>query len=285
MTDFRRTLPKHTIEGMPVSAFAKNQLKYKPSNAKVFARRYTDNFLMFIEYDGSGFSGWQKQPGARTVQQDIENALSRLGFKNAGVVAAGRTDSGVHALKQAVSLTLHKALPAGFDLGYSLNSVLPADISIISVERKKSVFNARYKAKLKVYRYDIWNSPWRSVWRGKNAWHIPKPLNTVYMEKAARCLLGKHDFSAFDASGSAQDNKTALIKKISIKRSKGKLSLRFIGDRFLYKMVRNIVGALVRAGVAKIRPEQMKDILLSRDRNKAGQTAPAEGLFMEEIIF
>jgi len=249
------------------------------------ASAVSNNYLLFIEYDGSGFSGWQKQPGARTVQKDIDSALSRLGIKNANITAAGRTDRGVHALKQAVSLAIHKTLPAGFDLGYFLNSVLPEDISVISVERKKAGFNARYKAKLKVYRYEIWNSPWRSVWRGKNAWHVPKPLNTACMAKASRYLTGRHDFSAFDASGSTQDNKTALIKKISIKRVRGKITLRFTGDRFLYKMVRNIVGTLVQAGLGKIRPEQIKDILLSRDRNNAGQTAPAEGLFMEEIIF
>jgi tRNA pseudouridine38-40 synthase len=244
-----------------------------------------DNFLLFIEYDGSGFSGWQQQPGVRTIQTEISKALSRLGFKHTKIVAAGRTDCGVHALRQAVSLSLGKLLPAGLDLGYSLNSVLPPDISVISVERKNAGFNARFKAKLKVYRYDIWNKPWRSVWRGKNTWHIPKPLNTARMLKASRYLLGKHNFSAFDASGSTQDNKTAVIKEISIKQSKGKISVRFTGDRFLYKMVRNIVGTLVSIGLGKSRPERMKEILSSRDRNKAGETAPAKGLFMEEVIF
>jgi tRNA pseudouridine38-40 synthase len=244
-----------------------------------------NNFLLFIEYDGSGFSGWQEQPGVRTIQKEIDKALTRLGFKNTKIVAAGRTDGGVHALRQAVSLSIGKVFPSGFDLGYSLNSVLPSDISVISVEQKKAGFNARYKAKLKVYRYDIWNRPWRSVWHGKNTWHIPKPLNTTRMLKASRYLLGKHDFTAFDASGSTQDNKTAIIKEISIKRSKDKISLRFTGDRFLYKMVRNIVGTLVSVGLGKVRPEQMKEILASRDRTNAGETAPAKGLFMEEIIF
>jgi tRNA pseudouridine38-40 synthase len=127
--------------------------------------------------------------------------------------------------------------------------------------------------------------PWRSVWNDRNSWHIREKLNIRLMRKAAKFITGRHDFSAFDASGSTQENKTACISSIKITRREGKLSLAFTGDRFLYKMVRNIVGTLVGAGRGEFPPEKLAEILEGGDRTKAGRTAPSKGLFLEKIQF
>ena len=242
------------------------------------------NYLLLVEYDGSGYSGWQKQPGAVTVQGEIEKAFDKLGLK-VNALAAGRTDKGAHALGQAVGVSFKKDTGKDYDLRYRLNAVLPKKISIISAEKKNSSFNPRFEAKRKKYRYVIWNRPWRSVWRGMNAWHVTQPLDTARMIKASRFLLGSHDFSAFDASGSTQPNKQVNVESIDIVERDGKITVTFTADRFLYKMVRNIVGTLVEAGKGNIDPRQLKDILLCRNRRAAGPTAPAKGLFLEEIMF
>jgi len=243
------------------------------------------NYLLLIEYDGTDFSGWQKQPAARTVQEEIEKALLKLGSAGAKATAAGRTDKGVHANAQAVCVSFDKGSLKDKDLRFSLNSVLPKDISVISVEKKTSSFNPRFEAEKKKYRYLIWNRPWRSVWRGGNAWHIAGRLDTASMKKASGYLLGRHDFRAFEASGSTQTDKVANLESIDIKRRNGIISICFTGDRFLYKMVRNIVGTLVEAGRGKITPESLRDILASGNRKMAGPTAPPKGLFLEEVFF
>ncbi len=171
------------------------------------------------------------------------------------------------------------------DFRYNLNSILPKDISVSKAEKKNSSFNPRFEAKTKKYRYDIWNGPFRSVWQGRNSWYISKPLDMSLMKKASKMLLGRHDFSAFDASGSMQANKTANIEDIDIARRDGKISLTFTGDRFLYKMVRNIVGTLVDVGKGKIHPGKVFEILEGKNRKMAGRTAPAKGLFLDEIVF
>lgn len=244
-----------------------------------------NSYLLFIEYDGTGFSGWQKQPGARTVQETVETGLSKIGLKKVKAVAAGRTDKGVHAQRQAVSVTFYGNVSKVFDIGYKLNCVLPDDVSVVSAEKIPKSFNARYKAVKKIYRYEIWNKPLRSVWHGKNSWHIARSLNLSLMRRAALYLRGKHDFTSFDASGSTQENKISRLQTIEIERSKGKVIIRITGDRFLYKMVRSIVGTLVDAGLKRVSPRQVGEILCGRNRVLAGQTAPANGLFLEDVRF
>ena len=244
-----------------------------------------NNYLLVIEYDGTKFCGWQAQPGERSVQGEIEKAISKLGFSGVKAVAAGRTDKGAHAEGQAVSVSFGRGARENTDLRYGLNSLLPKDISVALAEKVNSSFNPRFEAKKKKYRYDILNRQWRSVWQGRNAWHVTKPLDTNLMRKASKYLLGRHDFSAFDAAGSTQDNKTADIENIDIVRRGGKISISFTGDRFLYKMVRNIVGTLAEAGRGRIPPERMREILSGKNRKKAGPTAPSKGLFLEEIEF
>jgi tRNA pseudouridine38-40 synthase len=241
-------------------------------------------FLLFIEYNGTGFSGWQVQPGFRTVQAELEAALKKLFKKPVTVSVTGRTDAGVHAQMQAASFTTSTCIPA-LNIQQALNGVLPQDISIKSVRRVKNGFNARYDATKKVYQYHIWNRPYRSVWQGANAWHVWQPLNVPLMRKAAKTLCGKHDFSSFDAKNSVIRDKVATILSIKISSVAGKVTITFTGERFLYKMVRNMVGTLVDVGLGKTDPAKIAAILGSKRRSLAGPTAPANGLFLKGISF
>ncbi len=240
-----------------------------------------NNYILFIEYDGSKFSGWQKQPGRRTVQEELQRAAAKILKEDISFTASGRTDAGVHALCQVVSFSTKQTLkPSAFRL--SLNAVLPKDIAVSAVKKAPGGFSARYNAIGKVYEYRIWNHTYRTVWN-RHSWHLPQPLDIKLMRKAASFLRGRHDFTAFEASGSGQPGKTVNLKEIKIYRRKGLIVLLFKADRFLYKMVRNITGTLVDVGLGKTKPESLGGILRSRNRSRAGATAPAKGLFIREI--
>lgn len=246
------------------------------------------NLLLTIEYDGAAYCGWQRQPRRRSVQSELEKA-ARLIFKSSLIksMAAGRTDSGVHACAQAVSLSVTggrayplKKVPLAF------NAVLPQDISVMACRRVTAAFSARYCARGKQYEYFIWNSPYRSVWRQKYAWHIPHRLNIVAMRRAARFCLGTHDFKAFHASGGTQENTVATLTRVRITAAAtGAVSILVEGDRFLYKMVRTLVGTLVEIGRGKRPPACVGDVIAAGDRRHVGETAPAHGLFLRKIIY
>lgn len=241
------------------------------------------NFLLFLEYDGARYCGWQKQPGLRTVQGELAKAIYKVFHCRPDLTAAGRTDTGVHALGQGVSLELpdtvnpEKVCPA-------LNAVLPYDIAVTSARPVPARFNARYSAVRKTYFYRIWNRHPRSVWAAR-AWHVRTPLDIAAMRTASQSLLGSHDFSAFAAAGGSQDNKVACMEAIRITRAGGFVTITCIGNRFLYKMVRNMVGTLVEVGLGRMKPEQVSDILKTGKRILAGPTAPPQGLFLKKVVF
>jgi tRNA pseudouridine38-40 synthase len=246
------------------------------------------HLLLSIEYDGAAYCGWQKQPLARTIQSEIETA-ARLIFRTKQVssVAAGRTDKGVHALAQSISLcvTGGRSYPLA-KIPLSFNAVLPADISVTSARKVTSAFNPRYAARGKQYEYVIWNRPFRSVWRQKYAWHVPSRLDVPRMRRAATYCTGTHDFKAFYASGGTQENTVATLQRIRITAAaSGTITILFQADRFIYKMVRNIVGSLVEVGLGKRDPVALRDIITSGDRRLAGETAPPGGLFLKKIIY
>jgi tRNA pseudouridine38-40 synthase len=153
------------------------------------------------------------------------------------------------------------------------------------VRRSPKGFNARHNAKIKVYEYHIWNRPYRSVWNGANAWHVKLPLDVGLMRKAAKLLCGKRDFSSFEAKNSVLKSKIASLSSVRVSSRAGVIIITFTGNRFLYKMVRNMAGTLVDVGLKKIEPEKIPSILSSKKRSWAGQTAPASGLFLKRIIF
>jgi len=243
------------------------------------------NFKITIEYDGSAYHGWQRQAEDRTIQGEIEKALMTMTGDRITVTGSGRTDAGVHALNQTANFRCATSLtPEVFLKG--LNSLLPEDIVIISCKVVPETFHARYDVKSKVYHYRILNR-WLPVAISRQyAWHIRKKLDVSAMQEALRWIIGSHDFKAFEGSGSPRASSVrGIINADIVKTDDDYLVLKIEGDGFLKFMVRNIVGTLVDVGLDKITSDDFKQILVSKDRNLAGITAPAHGLFLIEVKY
>jgi tRNA pseudouridine38-40 synthase len=243
------------------------------------------NFKITIEYDGSAYHGWQRQASERTIQGEIENALKTMTGNGITVTGSGRTDAGVHALNQTANFRCTTSLtPEVFLKG--LNSLLPEDIVITSCKIVPEEFHARYDVKSKAYHYRILNRMLPAAISRQYAWHIRKKLNLNAMQEALRCIIGSHDFKAFEGSGSPRISTVrCIIDADLVKTDNDYLVLKIEGDGFLKFMVRNIVGTLVDVGFDKITPHDFKQILISKDRNLAGITAPAQGLFLVEAKY
>lgn len=256
-------------------------------------------FKVILEYDGTSYAGWQRQPDQPTIQDAVETALRRIAQTDIATVAAGRTDAGVHALGQVVSFTSDKPLAAS-DWLRALNALLPPDISVRAVEAVADGFHARYSATGKRYEYRILNRPWRSALERTRAWHLYGPLNLDAMRRAAAYLTGQHDFSSFQGHPTDVENPVCHLRRLEIATFPPFLSLQgiengaeagslvrmeFEADRFLKQMVRAMVGTLVEVGQEKRRPEEMKTILEARDRRAAGPTAPAHGLYLVRVDY
>ncbi len=239
----------------------------------------------FIEYDGTNYQGWQVQPKGATIQGLIEEKLARLTGEPVHLIGSGRTDAGVHALGQVAHFKTKSRLDVQ-TIQRALNSLLPSDIVIQKVEEADEGFHARKSSTSKVYEYWVLNRPLRSVFYRGTAWHVPQALNLRAMKKATRSLVGEHDFSSFQSVGSPKRTAIRRVTRAEWKRSHGGL-LRFEieANGFLRQMVRAIVGTLVEVGKGKITSEDFKRILDSRDRKKAGPTAPAHGLFLKEVKY
>ena len=243
------------------------------------------NFKITIEYDGSAYHGWQRQAEDRTIQGEIENALMTMTGNSITLTGSGRTDAGVHALSQAANFRCATSLtPETFLKG--LNSLLPEDIVITSCKTVPEKFHARYDVKSKVYHYRMLNRLLPAAISRQYAWHIRKKLNLSAMQEALRCVIGSHDFRAFEGSGSPRTSTIrCIINADLVKTDNDYLVLKIEGDGFLKFMVRNIVGTLVDVGFDKITPDDFKQILVSKNRNLAGITAPAHGLFLIEVKY
>jgi tRNA pseudouridine38-40 synthase len=243
------------------------------------------NFKITIEYDGSAYHGWQRQASERTIQGEIENALKTMTGHTITVTGSGRTDAGVHALNQTANFRCTTSLtPEVFLKG--LNSLLSEDIVICSCKIVPEKFHARYDVKSKVYQYRILNRSLPAAISRQYAWHIRKKLNLSAMQEAIRCIIGSHDFKAFEGSGSPRVSTVRCITNADlVETDNDYLVLKIEGDGFLKFMVRNIVGTLVDVGFDKITPHDFKQILISKDRNLAGITAPAHGLFLMEVKY
>ena len=239
---------------------------------------------LIIQYDGTDFSGWQVQPRKRTVQETLEQVLAKILNEKIHVVAASRTDAGVHALGQVAHFHTHNSISCRRLLA-ALNGLLPADMAVLRVQQTSSSFHAIKNARRKTYRYLLWNSPVRAPLLANRVWHVWESLNVKAMKSGARHLFGVHDFSAF--RGANSDTKTSVrkIEKISIRFSEKILKIEITGNGFLKYMVRNIVGTLVEVGKGKRTPEDIKKILASKDRRKAGAPAPACGLYLVKIDY
>lgn len=243
------------------------------------------NFKLVLEYDGSGYHGWQKQKGVLTVQEVLESALSIMLGKEVHVRAAGRTDAGVHALGQVVNFYAQTRLHP-VDIQKGLNSLLPEDIVVRQAEEVDPSFHARYSARAKLYRYCVLNRTLPSaLWR-KYAWHVPCSLDLGRMRRALTYFLGEHDFSAFRASRSSVKSSVRVLYLADCEVGPhGLLVFSFLGNGFLRHMVRIIVGTVVEVGMGKRSPDEMPGIIEGRNRTLAGITAPAHGLYLVRVEY
>ncbi len=236
-----------------------------------------------LEYDGTHFHGWQVQPNLRTVQGIIEKAVCVLTSRPARVTAAGRTDAGVHATAQVAHFKTAVDRPPD-EWRSALNALLPEDVSVTSCAIARPGFHARRAAFEKIYEYTIWNSRVRSPLERHRSWHIARPLNVPAMRRAARRLIGKHDFTSFASTACESRSAVCTIRQMTLSEKKNRLTILFRGDRFVTHMVRNIVGTLVEVGLGKRNPAELPDILAARARVRAGKAAPARGLCLIRVM-
>lgn len=243
------------------------------------------NFKLVIEYDGTRYCGWQRQADRPTIQAEIERVLALLTRQKIILKGSGRTDAGVHALGQTANFHADTRLSPQNFLN-ALNSLLPDDIVIRECHEMPAAFHARYDVVAKTYHYHIRNHPIPSVVDRRFSWHIQRSLNRDAMNQSLLCLIGTHDFKAFEGAGSPRAHTVRTIYRAEIlDKGNGLLIFVITGDGFLRYMVRNIVGTLVIIGMEKWLPSDMERILLSQDRNLAGATAPAQGLFLMEVVY
>jgi tRNA pseudouridine38-40 synthase len=243
-------------------------------------------YRLTLEYDGEGFQGWQLQVGeCRTVQGVLEAAVARVAGERARVEASGRTDAGVHAEGQVASLRLESA-PEADHLRRALNGVLPRDVAVVGAARAPDGFHARRDARSKLYRYRVWNGRDRSPLRERRALCLARPLDLPAMRQAARAFEGTHDFSSFQAAGSALASAERRLLSLEVTgRAGAGVDLLFEGEGFLRHMVRILTGTLLAVGSGRWGPEDMPAILAARDRSKAGATAPARGLTLVAVRY
>ena len=240
------------------------------------------NFKIIIEYDGTRYHGWQRQKQDATIQGEIEKALWIMTAKHVVLNGSGRTDAGVHAFGQAANFRCDTDLAPGiFQRG--LNSLLPEDIVIRECRQVDDTFHARYNVKSKIYHYKIFNHPIPAAINRLYVWSIRKQIDTEAMRFAASHIIGNHDFKAFEGAGSPRAHSTRHVMAADLVESDNRLiTFRIEADGFLRFMVRNIVGTLVDVGLGKTLAAEFEQILKSRDRTRAGATAPARGLCLME---
>jgi tRNA pseudouridine38-40 synthase len=237
-----------------------------------------------LQYDGTNYVGWQRQPNGTSIQELIERALEPIEGKPVTIIGAGRTDAGVHAMGQVASVRLASTLDPA-TLGRALNAALPEDIRVVQVERVSPDFNARFSATGKVYEYRVYAGAFVPPFERRYAWHVPQPLDVARMRSAASALVGTHDFSAFRAAGSDAATSERTLHRLDLSADLPRLMLVAAGDGFLRHMVRTIVGTLVEVGLGRRSVESVAAALASRDRAQAGPTAPAHGLFLVKVEY
>jgi tRNA pseudouridine38-40 synthase len=238
------------------------------------------NLKLTVRYDGTDFQGWQTQPGFRTVQETLEEAIAAITQeKRVRVNCAGRTDAGVHALGQVVNVYLATELECP-TLVKAFNAKLPDDVAVLDCEEADQAFDANKDAVAKRYRYVINDSRVPDPFLRRYAWQTQRPLNAEAMHRAAQCLRGRHDFRCFETNYPNRMTSIRTIADISVVRNEETVVLEVEADGFLYNMVRAIVGTLYQVGRHYWGEDKVKAVLEEMDRREAGPTAPPQGLFM-----
>jgi tRNA pseudouridine38-40 synthase len=239
---------------------------------------------LILEYDGTAYAGWQRQPDQPTIQAAVEAAVAGVTQLNVPVIGAGRTDAGVHALGQVASFRIDRDLTAR-EWTRALNAHLPKNIVVRSAARMPDTFHARHSAKGKLYEYRLLNRPERPAVERDYCWHIHQPLDDAAMTLAGHGLIGSHDFSSFQTQPTDNDDPICHLRQFTIVRDGDRLRIEVYADRFLKQMIRSIVGTLVEVGLHKRTPASLGTILDARDRSAAGKTAPPQGLFLMRVDY
>ena len=242
------------------------------------------NIKLTVSYEGTAYNGFQRQLNGIGIQQVLEGRLAKLFGHELKMNGAGRTDTGVHAYGQVVSFKTNGTIPID-RIMIASRCLLPHDIVITQAEEVNEDFHAQYSAISKIYVYKIYPQETPNPFLRNYAWHIRRKLDVAAMEQAAQVIVGTHDFSAFRAAGSAANNPVRTIMKTACQFNDNILELSFWGTGFLYHMVRNLTGTLVEVGLGCRSREDFKNILESRNRKKAGITAPAHGLYLKEVKY
>ncbi len=242
------------------------------------------NIKLVIEYDGKDFNGWQKQPNKLNIQGEIEKAIGEITGEEIDLIASGRTDAGVHSLGQTANFKTNSNIPIE-KIPIAINSKLKKSIVIKSAEEVEERFHSRYSVKSKKYRYTINNSQYGSAIYRDMEYHFPFNLDVNKMQEASKYFEGEHDFKAFKASGTSSKSSVRTIYKAEIIKNEDRIYIELTGNGFLYNMVRIISGTLVDVGTRKIKPEEIKDIIESKERIRAGKTLPARGLCLMEVNY
>lgn len=242
------------------------------------------NIKLRLQYDGTAYHGWQIQKNAVTVQETVKNALEKITGEEINLIGCGRTDAGVHAENYICGFHTASAIPAE-KIPYALNSLLPGDIVCLEAQKAGELFHANKSAKSKRYVYRILNRALPDAVLYRYSWHFKYPLDIEKMRAGAEAFLGEHDFAGFASSGYSVKTTVREIYSLDVTRKGDIITADIHGNGFLYNMVRIIMGTLVLAGSGKIDPSEMADIIASRDRTKAGITAPPQGLCLKEVYY
>lgn len=241
-------------------------------------------FLIKFAYDGTNFSGFQYQPGKRTIEEELNKVLTKINDNHkTTIVATGRTDAKVHALSQYAHVNLDVNIRE-YKLKRAMNSYLDDDIHVLEVKKVDDSFHARYNVLSKTYKYYINLGEYNPTRRNYEL-QYNHTLNVEKMKEAIKVFLGEHDYRAFVTQNKEKDNCIRTITKAEIEEKNNILIITFTGNGFLRYQVRNMVGILIRIGENKLTKEQLSEILLSCDRTKSGKTAPACGLYLEKVDF
>lgn len=240
-----------------------------------------------VQYDGTDYVGWQRQAAGTSIQGLLEDALVPIEKGRVVVHGAGRTDAGVHALGQVASVSLAAGIPAE-RLARALNAVLPTAVRVSAATEAAADFHARFDATGKVYEYRFLNGPYASPFLRRYALHVQPSLDIDAMRTAALTLIGEHDFAAFQAAGSDVHTSIRTVRRLEWRGGGGPeepLVMTVEGDGFLRHMVRNIAGTMLEVGLGRQPAAAMAGILASRDRSRAGRTAPPHGLVLREVLY
>jgi tRNA pseudouridine38-40 synthase len=248
------------------------------------AKSVTRNIKLVLSYDGVNYSGWQHQPGKHTIQGELQQAIGELTGFVVKVSGTSRTDAGVSALGQVANFIIKSPVPTE-NFVKALNHRLPRDIKVLEASEVPLDFDASTLAKSKLYRYKIFTGKNANALQNRNCWHRPGELDAIAMDAAAKMLVGTHDFKSFAAAADKRETSVRTVVRCDVAQDDKWVYIDIEANRFLYNMVRNIVGTLVEIGRGRWEPKKMKEILAACSRTAAGPTAPPEGLCLIRIDY